>query len=101
MDTIFAQATASGRAGVSVVRLSGPTALEIGEKIAGALPASHHAAVRTIKTPSGGVIDRALVLPFHGPNSFTGEDVVEFHLHGSIAVVDAVLRLLFLKEMLL
>ncbi len=94
MDTIFAQATASGRAGVSVVRLSGPTALEIGEKIAAALPASHHAAVRTIKTPSGGVIDRALVLPFHGPNSFTGEDVVEFHLHGSIAVVDAVLRLL-------
>ena len=92
MATIFAQATASGRAGVSVVRISGPAALEISAKLAGQLPPSHQVALRTIRTADGDVIDRALVLPFHGPNSFTGEDVVELHLHGSIAVVDAVLK---------
>lgn len=94
MDTIFAQATASGRAGVSVVRLSGPLAFEVGESIAGSLAKSHEAALRTIRMPDGKVIDRALVLAFQAPASFTGEDVVEFHLHGSIAVMNAVLRLL-------
>lgn len=92
MDTIFAQATAAGRAGVSVVRVSGPKAFEIATELAGNLPGSHHAALRTLKTKSGEVIDRALVLSFKGPQSFTGEDVVELHLHGSIAVVGAVLR---------
>lgn len=92
MDTIFAQATAQGRAGVSVVRLSGPSAFEIAQDICGLLPGSHRAAVRNLRDSSGEVIDRALVLPFEGPNSFTGEDVVEFHLHGSIAIVGAILK---------
>lgn len=94
MDTIFAQATAPGRAGVSVIRISGPSALDIASGLAGDLPASHRAALRALKSPDGELIDRALVIPFHSPQSFTGEDVVELHLHGSIAVVDAVLRLL-------
>ncbi|MFK7836953.1 MAG: tRNA uridine-5-carboxymethylaminomethyl(34) synthesis GTPase MnmE [Sulfitobacter sp.] len=94
MDTIFAQATASGRAGVSVVRISGPAAFEIGFSLVGELPACHHAGLRTIRDRNGAVIDQALVLPFAGPRSFTGEDVLELHLHGSIAVVAAVLRLL-------
>ena len=91
MDTIFAQATAPGRAGVSVVRLSGPDALEIAAQISGPVPNARVAGLRYIKNSVGEVIDQALVLSFVGPNSFTGENVVEFHLHGSIAVVRAVL----------
>jgi tRNA modification GTPase len=94
MDTIFAQATAQGRAGVCVVRISGIMAFEIAEKIASPLPEVRHVAVRPIIGHDGGVIDNALVVTFKGPSSFTGEDVVELHLHGSIAVVRAVLALL-------
>lgn len=94
MDTIFAQATASGRAGVSVVRLSGPSAHEIARQIAGPLPEPRGSALRELRNQSGDVLDQALVLNFAAPHSFTGEDVVEFHLHGSIAVMRACLELL-------
>lgn len=94
MDTIFAEGTAPGRAGVSVVRLSGPDALEIATLIAGPLPKPRASALREVTNLNGDVIDQALVLPFRGPNSFTGEDVVEFHVHGSIAVVRALLGVL-------
>jgi tRNA modification GTPase len=94
MDTIFAQATAQGRAGVCVIRISGGEALSIAEKIAYPLPAVRQAAVRQIIDLNGDTIDSALVLIFKGPSSFTGEDVVELQLHGSIAVVKAVLALL-------
>lgn len=94
MDTIYAQATAQGRAGVSVVRVSGPSAFETARSIAGTLPPDHQAAVRSLRDSEGELIDHALVVPFEGPGSFTGEDVVEFHLHGSIAVVSAFLKLL-------
>lgn len=92
MDTIFAQATAAGRAGVSVVRISGPDAFNIAGKMVGSLPATHQTALRLVKDADDSVIDQALVLSFEGPNSFTGEDVVEFQLHGSIAVMQTVLR---------
>lgn len=92
MSTIYAQATAPGRAGVSVVRLSGPQAFEIAQACVGALPAPRGTALRAFVGADGEVIDRCLVLCFAGPASFTGEDVVEFHLHGSIAIVQAVLR---------
>lgn len=94
MNTIFAQATAPGRAGVSVVRLSGPDAHDIAARIAGPLPNPRASGLRQITDMQGDVIDQALVLPFSGPNSFTGEDVVEFHVHGSIAVVRALLTVL-------
>ncbi|WP_299562992.1 tRNA uridine-5-carboxymethylaminomethyl(34) synthesis GTPase MnmE [uncultured Sulfitobacter sp.] len=94
MDTIFAQATASGRAGVSVVRISGPKAHEICTQLVGQLPAARSSALRAVKDQSGETIDRALVLSFERPNSFTGEDVVELHLHGSIAIIRRVLAIL-------
>ena len=94
MDTIFAQASALGRAGVSVVRLSGPHAFDIARQICGNLPASHSTALRSIRNQNGDVIDRGLILLFKGPQSFTGEDTIEFHLHGSIAVTQALLQLL-------
>lgn len=94
-DTIFAVATAPGRAGVAVVRVSGPQAFDAAKHIAGDLPETRRAALRTLKRPTDGdALDNALVLIFGAPNSFTGEDVVELHLHGGPAVVGAVLEAL-------
>ncbi|MCV3270012.1 tRNA uridine-5-carboxymethylaminomethyl(34) synthesis GTPase MnmE [Roseobacter sinensis] len=92
MDTIFALATAQGRAGVAVVRISGPDAVQTGRILAGSMPPPRQCATRVLRDAAGQVLDRALVLRFQGPQSFTGEDVVEFHLHGSVAVVRAVLE---------
>ncbi|MEM9575620.1 MAG: tRNA uridine-5-carboxymethylaminomethyl(34) synthesis GTPase MnmE [Pseudomonadota bacterium] len=94
MDTIFAPATAQGRAGVSVVRVSGTDAHAVAKTLCGHLPAPRSAGLRTLRSPEGEVLDQALVLSFAAPASFTGEDVVEFHLHGSIAVTKAVLAAL-------
>lgn len=91
MDTIFAQATAVGRAGVSIVRVSGPDAHDICSELAGPLPTPRHSALRIVKGRDGEFIDQALVLIFSEPNSFTGEDIVEIHLHGSIAIIRSVL----------
>ncbi len=92
MDTIFAQATAMGRAGVSVVRVSGPMAHQICTQLVGSLPEPRSTALRMVKDRDGGFIDQALILPFVGPESFTGEDTVELHLHGSIAIMRRVLE---------
>ena len=92
MDTIFAQATAMGRAGVSVVRVSGPFAHDICTQMVGSLPKPRSTALRMVQDRDGGFIDQALILPFLAPESFTGEDVVELHLHGSIAIMRRVLE---------
>lgn len=92
MDTIFALATAPGRAGVSVVRISGPLAAVCAQRLCGELPDARRAATRVLRDETGEVIDHALVLYFCAPASFTGEDVVEFQIHGSIAIVRAVLK---------
>ena len=94
MDTIFALATAQGRAGVAVVRISGPHAFPVASVLCASLPQDQKPVLCVLRDAEGQVLDRALVLRFNGPHSFTGEDTVEFHLHGSIAVVSAVLRTL-------
>ena len=86
--TIFALASASGRAGVAVVRLSGPQAGPIAETLSGPLPAPRQAGLRRL-VRDGTEIDHALLLWFPAPNSFTGEDVAEFHIHGGRAVREA------------
>lgn len=91
MDTIFAQATAPGKAGVAIVRLSGPDSWTAVESLCGAVPTPRVASLRTVKG-SAGVLDEALVLVFEAGASFTGERVAEFQVHGSSAVVAAVLR---------
>ncbi|MEM8693016.1 MAG: tRNA uridine-5-carboxymethylaminomethyl(34) synthesis GTPase MnmE [Pseudomonadota bacterium] len=90
MDTIFALASGQGRSGVAVVRISGSLAFEVAQKLGGHVPDSHRVALRTLRDLDGAILDQALVLPFRSPKSFTGEDVVELHLHGSIAVANAV-----------
>ena len=91
-DTICALSSAPGRAGVAVVRISGPRACSVAERIAGRLPRARTAALRTLRTPdTGEEIDRAIILRFSGPSSFTGEDVVEIQCHGGRAVVAKVL----------
>jgi tRNA modification GTPase len=88
LDTIFALASGAGRAGVAVVRLSGPDAGIALAALAGPLPPPRTAMLRSIGH-AGVEIDRALLLWFHGPASFTGEDVAELHLHGGRAVREA------------
>lgn len=94
-DTIFALATAAGRAAVAVVRVSGPDAGPALESLCGPRPRPRRAVVRTLRaTVSRETLDNALLLWMPGPESFTGEDVVELHLHGGRAVVEAVLEAL-------
>ncbi|NOX39589.1 MAG: tRNA uridine-5-carboxymethylaminomethyl(34) synthesis GTPase MnmE [Alphaproteobacteria bacterium] len=94
MDTIFALASARGKAGVAVIRLSGPQAIKVATSLAGTLPLPRQTGLRHLKHPDFGVLDAALVLVFAQGSSFTGEDVVEFHLHGSPAIISAVLMAL-------
>ena len=91
MDTIFALATAQGRAGVAIVRISGPLAVSA---TANFCEVPEKRGVRELSNSEDVVLDEALVLRFASGQSFTGEEVVELHLHGSIAVVAAVLRAL-------
>ncbi|NTF43949.1 tRNA uridine-5-carboxymethylaminomethyl(34) synthesis GTPase MnmE [Rhizobium rhizogenes] len=89
--TIYALSSGNLPAGVAVVRVSGAAALTVAESLAGALPPARHAALKSIRTRNGLLIDRGLVLTFPGPASFTGEDCVEIHVHGGKAVVAALL----------
>lgn len=93
-DTIFALATAPGKAGVAVIRVSGSLAGAAGIALFDDLPKPRLASLRVLKNADGGRLDQALVLYFPEKNSFTGEEVIELHLHGSVAVVNAVLRVL-------
>ena len=87
--SIFALSSAPGRAGVAVVRVSGPLAGAALTALAGPLPAPRQAVLRRLAF-DGVQIDRALVLWFASPASFTGEDLAEFHIHGGRAVREAV-----------
>ena len=90
-DTIVAPVTPPGRGGVCIVRLSGPEALPLATQIAGALPPPRQAALRELRV-DGEPLDRGLVLAFPAPRSFTGEDTVEFQLHGSPVVATLLVR---------
>jgi len=92
-DTIVAVATAPGRGGIAIIRISGKNAVNIGQKIIG----SKIFSPRTINYCSfynceGELLDQGLLLFFKGPHSFTGEDVIELHGHGSPIVLDRILK---------
>lgn len=89
--TIFAPASGGGRAALTVLRLSGPAAGSLLEALAGGLPPPRRASLRSLRAPdSGETLDRALVLWFPAPASYTGEDCAELHLHAGSAVVEGV-----------
>ncbi len=93
-DTIYAAATAPGRAAVAVVRISGPQAGPVLARLGGRLPRPRVASLRRLKAADRTLLDEALVLWLPGPGSYTGEDSAELHLHGGPAVVEGVLEAL-------
>ncbi len=98
LDTIFALSSAKGRAGVAVVRVSGPKARAVANQMAG-VPGRplepRRVRLAKIRHPiSGAILDRGLAVWFPAPESFTGEDVVEFQIHGGRAVVQSLLEAL-------
>ena len=89
-DTIFALASAPGRAGVALVRVSGPNAGDCVKSLTGQdIPLARQAVLRRLRGHDGQRIDEGLVLWFPAPASLTGEDVAEFQVHGGRAIVDA------------
>lgn len=80
-DTIAAIATAPGRGGVAIVRVSGPDAFQVAERLTGRAPTPRRVSLESVDSNSI-LIDTAVVLAFKGPHSYTGEDVVEFQCHG-------------------
>lgn len=91
MDTIYALSTAQGKAGVAVIRVSGPLAFDACRALAGDVPPPRIASLRDLRDGTGTRLDQALVLIFSENHSFTGESTVEFQTHGSTAVVAALL----------
>ena len=89
-DTIYAVSSGRPPAAIAIMRISGPAARATLVGLAGIVPEPRVASLRTIRSAAGEVLDRGLVLWFPGPTSATGEDVAELHLHGGIAVIDAV-----------
>lgn len=94
MDTIFALASAQGKAGVAVIRVSGPRSKSAAEQLCGCPLQDRGMTLRCLRGSDDNRLDDALVLTFAAPASFTGENVVEFQIHGSVATVNAVLRAL-------
>ena len=94
-DTIFAPASGFGRAGICVIRISGPQTRAVLETLADGVPSARMMQLRVLRDPGdGAALDQALVVFFPGPASFTGEDVAELHIHGGLAVRQAVLAAL-------
>lgn len=91
-DSIVALSSGRLPAGIAVIRISGPKTRFVVETIAGSMVKDRIAALRKLRAPNGSLIDHGLVLFFPGPNSFTGEDVAEFHVHGGRAVAGKMLE---------
>jgi tRNA modification GTPase len=96
-DTIFSLATAVGRAATAMVRISGPRVNEVPELLGFARPEPKIAGLRTLKHQKK-KLDQSIVLFFSGPESYTGEDVMELHLHGGRAVIEGVYSALSAQE---
>ena len=91
-ETIAAQATAPGRGGVGIIRVSGPEVKNVAKAILGKVPELRKAEYLTFKSISGNALDKGLALYFKGPNSFTGEDIIEFQGHGGPVILDMLLK---------
>lgn len=94
-DTIAACATPPGRGGVGIVRISGSAVKTIAQEVLGQVPTARLAVHRPFLDDEGKAIDDGLALYFPGPNSFTGEDVLELQGHGGPVVLDMLLKRVF------
>ncbi len=94
MDTIFALSTVRGKAGISVVRISGEEARAAAEALGGNVAEPRHATLTTLVAADGDRLDQAIVIRFPEGASYTGEEIVELQLHGGVTTADAVLRVL-------
>jgi len=95
IDTIFAFATAAGKAGIAVLRLSGPQAGAALRALSGRLPTPRHASLARLHDPrSREPIDQGLILYFPAPSSMTGEEMAEIHVHGGRAVAAGLIEAL-------
>ena len=95
-DTIVAQATAPGRGGVGILRVSGPHCEAVAQAVLGKVPRLRYAEYLPFLDEQGQVLDQGIALLFKGPNSFTGEDVLELQGHGGPVVLDMLLRRILL-----
>ena len=91
-DTIAAVATAPGRGGIGVVRVSGPRTRESAERVAGSVPDARHATRADFRARDGALLDNGIALFFPAPHSYTGEDVLELQGHGGPVVLREILR---------
>lgn len=91
-DTIAAQATATGRAGVGIIRVSGPAAKTVAQALLGKVPTARKADYLPFRDIDNQVLDQGIALYFPGPNSFTGEDVLELQGHGGPVLLDLLLQ---------
>ena len=89
-DTIYAPASGVGRFAITLLRVSGAEASACLARLVGPLPAPRRAVLRGIMAPDGSLLDRAMVLWLPGPQTYTGEDSFELHLHGGLAVLTGV-----------
>ncbi len=96
-DTIVAISTANGAGAISIIRMSGDEALKIAEEVTNSTFTPRYAKLAKFYDTEGQLVDMPLVLYFKAPNSFTGEDIVEFHCHGGVAVSRLVLETLVKK----
>src|SRR5262245_469928 len=87
-DTIAALATAPGRSGIGVIRVSGPRVPDIAREMLGDLPEPRRAVLRVFRDAAGDMLDGGLALYFEAPASFTGEDVLELQGHGGPVVME-------------
>ena len=91
-DTIAAVATAYGRAGIGVVRVSGPATQALARDLTGGVPRERYATLTTYRDADGRVIDQGITIFYPGPRSYTGEDVLEIQAHGGVAILRMLLR---------
>lgn len=91
-DTIVAQATAPGRGGVGIIRVSGSLSTHVAEKILGKCPKPRYAEYLSFNSLAGTQLDQGIALFFNNPHSFTGEDVLELQGHGGPVVIDMLLK---------
>lgn len=91
-ETIAAVATAQGRGGIGVIRVSGPQSVRIAHEILGRKPSPRHAYYTDFQDATGQLIDQGILIYYQAPHSYTGEDVLELQGHGGLAVLQSMLK---------